>query len=384
MNTIQHFVAVQCLFILQMGNSLKQKNVRIAIIGVGNCASALIQCLSYYSEREAASNDLLRPSIGGYSLQDINIVCAFDIDRRKVGLPLNEAIFSLPNSVAKMPMKLGNDSPVVLMGEVLDGCAPHMSEYPEEYAFRVSNQEPANVFEELVRNDVDLVVSFLPVGSDVAIQHYAEACIKAKCGLINCSPCFIASDKAWVRKFEDSQLPLIGDDIKSQFGSTILHRYISQLCVDRGVKVNRTYQLNSGGNADFLNMQEHSRLKNKKKSKTEAVQSVLPERLGDGDIHIGPSDFIPWLKDNKIAFIRVEGEGFGGQKIELDMKLSVQDSSNSAGVVVDAIRCGALALDRGVGGTLEGPSAVFMKFPPVSMKDQDAVQMLNDFIKSEE
>jgi myo-inositol-1-phosphate synthase len=270
---------------------------------------------------------------------------------------------------------------IVQAGPILDGVAPHMADYPDDNAFRPVDLEPTDVAAALRASGAEVLVCYMPVGSERAVKHYANACLEAGVAMVNCVPVFLASDEVWGGKFRDAGLPIIGDDIKSQVGATIVHRALARLFADRGVGLDRTYQLNTGGNTDFLNMLERSRLKSKKVSKTEAVQSQLDERLNARDIHIGPSDYVPWQQDNKVCFIRMEGRGFGNAPIELELRLSVQDSPNSAGVVIDAIRCVKLALERGEGGPLEAPSAYYMKSPPRQLRDSVALDACNAFIE---
>jgi myo-inositol-1-phosphate synthase len=361
-----------------------QKNIKVAIAGVGNCASALVQGVEYYSNRRNAPIDgVMRRSIGGYSCSDIEFVAAFDIDRRKVGRPLEEAIFAKPNCTRVFQSSLPVSNVIVQAGPVFDGVAPHMAEYPDDVAFRPADLEPTDIAAALRSSGAEILVCYLPVGSEQAVKHYAQACLDAGVGMINCVPVFLASDPEWARKFRDAGVPIVGDDIKSQVGATIVHRTLARLFADRGVSLDRTYQLNTGGNTDFLNMLERSRLKSKKYSKTESVQSQLDERLDAADIHIGPSDYVPWQHDNKVCFIRMEGRGFGDAPLEMELRMSVQDSSNSAGVVVDAIRCAKLALDRGLGGPLEAASAFYMKSPPRQLRDSVARDACNAFIDGE-
>jgi myo-inositol-1-phosphate synthase len=322
--------------------------IKVAIAGVGNCASALVQGVEYYRARQGtALEGVMRSSIGGYSCGDIEFVAAFDIDRRKVGRPLEEAIFAKPNCTRVFQSALPVSNVIVQMGPVLDGVAPHMADYPDDAAFRPVDLEPTDVAAALRTSGAEILLCYLPVGSEQAVKHYARACLDARVAMINCVPVFLASDPHWAQQFREAGVPIVGDDIKSQVGATIVHRALVRLFSDRGVGIDRTYQLNTGGNTDFLNMLERTRLKGKKISKTESVQSQLDEPLDPRDIHIGPSDYVPWQKDNKVCFIRVEGRGFGGGPIDLEMRLSVEDSSNSAGVVIDAIRCAKLALERG-------------------------------------
>ena len=361
-----------------------ERKIKIAIAGVGNCASALVQGVEYYrNRRNAAIDGVMRHSIGGYRASDIEFVAAFDVDKRKVGRSLEEAIFAKPNCTRIFQSSLPVSNVVVQAGPVLDGIAPHMAEYPDDAAFRCADLEPTDVAEALRASGAEILVCYLPVGSDQAVKHYAQACLDAGVGMVNCVPVFLASDPEWAGKFKQAGLPIVGDDIKSQVGATIVHRTLARLFADRGVSVDRTYQLNTAGNTDFLNMLERKRLKSKKISKTEAVQSQLDERLDPSDIHIGPSDYISWQHDNKICFIRIEGRGFGDAPIELELRLSVEDSSNSAGVVVDAIRCVRLAQDRGLAGPLEAPSAYYMKSPPKQFRDSVAHDACNAFIDGE-
>ena len=355
--------------------------IRLAIAGVGNCASSLIQGLHYYNDLEnGVAAGLMHSKIGDWEPTHLRVVAAFDVDRRKVGKPVEEAIFAKPNCALKFQKKLPISGVEVQMAPVLDGVAPHMEDYPEDDAFRVADAEPVDVAQALRDSGAQVLVCYMPVGAEEAVQHYAHACLDAGVAMVNCVPVFIASDPTWAQRFRAHGLPLIGDDIKSQIGATIVHRGLARLFVDRGVKLERTYQLNTGGNTDFLNMLSRERLKSKKISKTEAVQSQLDDRLESRDIHIGPSDYVRWQNDNKVCFIRMEGRGFGGAPIELELRLSVQDSPNSAGVVIDAIRCCGLALARGEGGVVEGPSAYFCKHPPRQYTDSEAFQMTERFL----
>lgn len=363
---------------------MKKREIRIGILGVGNCASALIQGIEYYKSLPAddarASIGLMHTCIGGYAVGDIKVVSAFDIDTRKVGKGLKDALFSPPNC-AKIFYPNLPDYPVkVMMGHVLDGVAEHMVNYPDDIRFIPSDAQPVNVADILTETKTEIVVCYLPVGAEKAVKFYAEECLKAGVAFINCMPVFIASDEQWIKRFEEKNIPVLGDDIKSQLGATIVHRVIAKLFENRGVNIISTYQLNVGGNTDFLNMLNRSRLNSKKISKTEAVQSQLEKPLSWENIHIGPSDFVPFLKDNKICFLKILGEGFGGVPIELELKLSVEDSPNSAGIVIDAIRCTKLALDRKIGGVLKSPSAYFMKHPLEQYSDEDARKMVEEFI----
>jgi myo-inositol-1-phosphate synthase len=358
--------------------------IRVAIAGVGNCASSLIQGVDYYRRTEKGRPDrslgLMHHNLGGYRPSDIEFVAAIDIDRRKVGRPLKEAVFAKPNCTKVFNPRI-SDFPVrVQMGEVLDGLAPHMKDYPDDRRFIVADRKPSSIPELLKRSGADMLVNYMPVGSEQATAFYAEACLKAGVGFINCVPVFIASDRAWAKRFAEKGIPIIGDDIKSQIGATIIHRTLTKLFEDRGVKLDSTYQLNVGGNTDFLNMLNNGRLKSKKISKTEAVQSQLHKPLAKENVHIGPSDYIPWLHDNKVCFLRMEGRGFGEIPINIELRLSVEDSPNSAGVVIDAVRCLKIAQDRNVGGVLISPSSYFMKHPIEQFSDEEARDMVEEFI----
>lgn len=366
--------------------------IRVAIAGIGNCASALVQGVAYYgdalgdgdgdgaAERRAHDDGVMRGEIAGYRPGDLRFVAAFDVDARKVGQPLEDAVFAPPNCARVFQETLPPTGVQVAMGPVLDGVAGHMADHPEARAFRVAEASAVDVAKVLRDAEADVLVCYLPVGSEKAARHYAEACLEAGVALVNCLPVFLASDPGWAARFRDAGLPIIGDDVKSQVGATIVHRVLARLLADRGVGLERTYQLNTGGNTDFLNMLERERLTSKKTSKTEAVQSQLDARLESDAIHIGPSDYVPWQADNKLAFIRLEGRGFGDAPIEIEMRLSVEDSPNSAGVVIDAVRCAKLALDRGLAGPIEAASAYFMKSPPRQMRDDEARRALDEFI----
>ncbi len=356
--------------------------IRVAIVGVGNCASSLIQGLEFYRRYENRDlGGLMHPSIGGYSCDDIEVVAAFDIDRRKVGLPVEQAIFAKPNCTTVFQTLIPTSGVTVNMGPVLDGVAQHMFDYPDDEAFRPADEKPVDVAGVLKETRAEVLVCYLPVGSEQAVRHYAEACLEASVAMVNCVPVFIASDPEWARRFAKAGVPIVGDDIKSQVGATIVHRMLARLFGDRGVHLDRTYQLNTGGNTDFLNMLAHERLTSKRVSKTESVQSQLDERLESRDIHIGPSDYVAWQDDNKVCFIRMEGRGFGDVPMELELRLSVQDSPNSAGVVIDAVRCAKLGLERGHAGPIKGVSAYHRKSPPVQMRDTAARLRTEDFIR---
>jgi myo-inositol-1-phosphate synthase len=364
---------------------LRMEKIRIAIVGLGNCASSLIQGIEYYrGKNQSDATGFMHWEIGNYRPGDIDVVAAFDIDGRKVGKDLSEAIFQPPNCTKPICGKMPTKGVRVRMGQVLDGFADHMKHYETRYTFVLSDErEPIEdeVIETLRSSGAQMLLNYLPVGSEKATRFYVGCALKANLGVINNIPVFIASDPEWQRRFERRGLPLIGDDVKSQIGATIIHRVLANLFRNRGVKLERTYQLNTGGNTDFLNMLDRSRLVNKKRSKTESVQSQLGEkRLDPENIHIGPSDWVAWQKDNKVAYIRMEGKLFGDMPMNLDLRLSVEDSPNSGGVVIDAVRCCKLALERGKGGILSSASAYFMKHPPRQFTDDEAWKMTEDFI----
>lgn len=367
---------------------MEDSTIKIAIVGIGNCASSLVQGIHYY--KEMGSNDgvgLMQPLIGPYAPGDVKVVAAFDIDRRKVGVDVHEAIFKAPNCTTEFFPDLPSSDTVVRMGKIIDGYSDHMADYPDEQTFLLSNEaEPSmdEVVQTLRQSGTEVVMNYLPVGSEEATRFYAECALQAGAAFVNNIPVFIASDPEWARRFEEAGLPLIGDDIKAQLGATITHRVLTDLFKKRGVKLERTYQLNTGGNTDFLNMLNMHRLASKKESKTEAVQSVAAERLDDFNIHIGPSDYVPWQKDNKICFIRMEGRLFGNVPMNLELRLSVEDSPNSAGVAIDSIRCAKLALDRGIRGVLKAPSAYFCKHPMEQVTDDEAFQLVKEFINGQE
>ena len=355
------------------------KKVRVAIVGVGNCASALVQGIKFY--REAAPDEtvagLMHVVLGGYHVRDIEVVAAFDIAAGKVGRDLAEAIHAVPNNTCRF----ADVAPIgveVRRGPTLDGLGRYLKDVVRE-----DPAAPDDVAGRLREAGAEVLVSYLPVGSQEATLWYAEQALEAGCAFINCIPVFVASDQAWAARFEAARLPIIGDDIKSQVGATIVHRVLANLFKDRGVRLERTYQLNFGGNTDFLNMLERDRLRSKKISKTNAVVSQFDHELAAGDVHVGPSDHVPWLEDRKWAQIRLEGTGFGGVPLSCELKLEVWDSPNSAGVVIDAVRCAKLALDRGRGGPLLGPSSYFMKSPPRQHEDGEARRRLEAFIRGE-
>jgi myo-inositol-1-phosphate synthase len=357
------------------GNGADDK-VRVAIVGVGNCASSFVQGVQYY--REASPDEfvpgLMHVDLGGYHIRDIEFTAAFDVDREKVGQDLSEAIFAGQNNTVKFSDVPTLDVPVA-RGMTHDGIGKYLSDVIDK-----APGETADVVDILKRTRTDVLVSYLPVGSEEATKWYVEQALNAGCAFVNCIPVFIAREDYWRRRFERSGLPIIGDDIKSQVGATIVHRALTRLFVDRGVRLEETYQLNFGGNTDFLNMLERERLMSKKISKTRSVTSQLNYDIGADNVHIGPSDYVPWLKDRKWAYIRLEGRSFGDVPLNVELKLEVHDSPNSAGIVIDAVRCCKLALNRGIGGALEGPSAYFMKSPPVQHTDSKARELTEAFI----
>lgn len=359
--------------------------IRVAIVGVGNCASSLVQGVTYYRAANDNAAGVMHWNIGGYEPTDVEFVLAYDIDARKVGVDLAQAIFAKPNCTAVFA-EVPTSGIMVKMGRVLDGVADHMGAMPADRSFVGSDAieaDRAGVVADLGASRADVLINFLPVGSEDATKFYMECALEAGVGVVNCMPVFIASDPEWEQRFKARGLPIVGDDIKAQFGATIVHRALTNLMRQRGVRMDRTYQLNTGGNTDFLNMMDRSRLISKKISKTEAVQSVMAQRLSDENIHVGPSDYVPWLNDNKLCFLRLEGALFGNVPMNIEVRLSVEDSPNSAGVVIDAIRCCKLALDRGDGGALIGPSAFFCKHPPQQFTDDEASQMVDVFIEAQ-
>ena len=350
--------------------------VRLAIVGVGNCASSLVQGLEYYKEADPETRvpGLMHVKLGDYHVSDIEVAAAFDVDAKKVGADVAEAIFSEPNNTIRFA-DVPPTGVTVQRGTTLDGLGQFYEDVITE-----SDAAEVDVAQALRDARADVVVCYLPVGSEQAARFYAQAALDAGCAFVNCLPVFIASDRTWARKFVDAGLPIVGDDIKSQVGATIVHRVLTKLLEDRGVKLNRTYQLNFGGNMDFMNMLERERLVSKKVSKTQSVQSQMRKSLDKSDIHIGPSDYVPWLEDRKWAQIRLESQGFGDVPLNIELKLEVWDSPNSAGIVIDAVRCAKIAKDRGVAGPIIGPSAYFMKSPPVQFSDEGAHEMVEEFI----
>jgi len=350
--------------------------IRVAIVGVGNCANSLIQGITYYKDatNETEIPGLMHPVLGGYHIKNINFVLALDVDAKKVGLDLSEAIWASENNTIKFA-NVGKTGVTVKRGTTLDGLGRYYKETITE-----STAAPVDVVAELKSNKVDVVICYLPVGSEEAAKFYAQCAIDAGCAFVNALPVFIASDPVWADKFTKAGLPIVGDDIKSQVGATITHRIMAKLFQDRGVHLDRTYQLNVGGNMDFKNMLERDRLESKKISKTQSVTSQLDYDLGAKNVHIGPSDYIPWLDDRKWAYVRLEGRAFGDVPLNLEYKLEVWDSPNSAGVIIDALRCAKIALDRKIGGPLLSPSSYFMKSPPVQYTDEQAYQKVEHFI----
>ena len=363
--------------------------IRVAIAGVGNCASSLIQGIHYYHDQpdEASRQNigLLHPDIRGYAPGDIEAVAAIDVDARKVGRPLHDALWAAPNNTKIFYDGFRYDGVKVAMGNVLDGVPDHMAEYREAQRFVVADRPSASrrdIVSLLHDTGAEILMCYLPVGSQKAVEFYAECCLEAGVSLINCMPVFIVSDPVWGERFKQAGIPCIGDDVKAQIGATIVHRVLTRLFQERGAKIDATYQLNTGGNTDFLNMLNRRRLSSKKISKTEAVQSQLDVPLEPDQVHIGPSDYVPWQKDNKVCFCRIEGRGFGGVPLNLELRLSVEDSPNSAGETVDAIRCCKLARDWRLAGPLISVSAFTMKHPPVQFTDYEAHRLLEEFINN--
>lgn len=357
----------------------ESKKVRVAIIGVGNCASSLVQGVQYY--KNAKEDDrvpgIMHVNLGGYHIRDVEFSAAFDIVDTKVGKDLSEAIFAYPNNTFKFT-DVPNLNVPVYRGMTHDGLGKYLSQI-----LKKAPGPTADIVKILRDTKTDVVINYLPVGSEMATKWYVEQILEAGCGMVNAIPVFIASSEYWADRFRERNLPIIGDDIKSQVGATILHRVLTSLFVDRGVRLDRTYQLNFGGNTDFMNMLERERLESKKISKTGAVTSMLPYDVGANNVHVGPSDYVPWLTDRKWCYIRMEGTTFGDVPLNLEAKLEVWDSPNSAGVVIDAVRCIKLALDRGISGPLYAPASYFMKTPPKQFKDNLCLEMTEAFIKGE-
>lgn len=360
----------------------KQHTIKVAIVGVGNCASSLVQGIEYYKN---APDDSFVPGVmhvnfGGYHIRDIEVVAAFDVNENKVGKDIAEAIYAEPNNTAVFA-QVPRTGVTVLRGPQLDG----VNKYTAQLVPVNEKRKAVDVVKTLKDSGAEIVINYLPVGSQEATEYYAQAAIDAGCGFVNCIPVFIASDKKWAAKFEAAGLPIIGDDIKAQVGATIVHRTLVNLFLDRGMKIERTYQLNTGGNTDFLNMLERERLASKKISKTEAVQSQIEARgqtIEAEDIHVGPSDYVPWQKDNKICFLRIESKHFGDVPMNLELRLSVEDSPNSAGVAIDSIRCLKLALDKHLSGAIIEPAAFFQKHPPKQIEDRTARELVEQYIQT--
>lgn len=357
--------------------------IKVAIVGLGNCASSLIQGIHYYQNQNNQPVGIMHEEIGGYCISDIEVVLAIDIDDRKVGKDISEAIFSKPNCTKVFCPNIPLSGKKVQMGVVMDGISEHTEKYIEEIrVVKALLPEPSrsDLVETIKESGAEMMVNYLPVGSKRATEFYAECAIESGVGFINCMPVFIASDSVWIEKFREKGLPCIGDDIKSQLGATIVHRELMRLFEQRGIKIEHTYQLNTGGNTDFLNMLNRERLRDKKISKTSAVQSNIEVKLEDRDIHVGPSDFVEWQRDNKVCFLRIEGKQFGDIPMNLELRLSVEDSPNSAGVVIDAIRCMKIALNRKIAGDVEEPSSYFMKHPKIQVEDFMGRQRLEEYI----
>ena len=359
-------------------------SIKVAIVGIGNCCSSLVQGLAYYREGGNDTVGLMHHELGGYKPSDIKVVAAWDVDARKVGKDIGEAIFAKPNCTAVFAEQVPAMGAVVKMGRVLDGVAEHMTDYIDDRTFVVADApEPskADVVQVLKDTGADVLMNYLPVGSQKATEFYAECALEAGVAFVNNIPVFIASNPEWADRFTKAGVPIIGDDIKAQLGATIVHRVLTDLFAKRGVKLERTYQLNTGGNTDFLNMTNKGRLASKKVSKTEAVQSVAAHRLEDENIHVGPSDYVAWQNDNKVCFLRMEGLLFGGVPMNIEMRLSVEDSPNSAGVAIDMIRCAKIAKDRGIGGPIYPAASYFCKHPPRQIPDDQAHDALEAFIR---
>ena len=365
-------------------NGPQATDINLAIVGVGNCASSLVQGIAHYQNGGANEQiGLMHWDLGGYRPKDIKVVAAWDIDERKVGRDVGDAIFAKPNCTAIFCDHVSKTGTKVAMGRILDGTSDHMEGWAEDRRFIPSSSpEPdrTDVVGVLRETGADVMINYLPVGSQQATEFYADCALQAGVAFVNCIPVFIASDERWAKKFKGAGVPVIGDDIKAQLGATIVHRVLTDLFRKRGVKLDRTYQLNTGGNTDFLNMLNRHRLEQKKISKTEAVQSVAEHRLDPDNIHIGPSDYVAWQNDNKVCFLRMEGQLFGGVPMNLELRLSVEDSPNSAGVAIDLIRCAKIAKDRGLAGTIRPAAAYFCKHPPEQLADDEAFTALERFI----
>ena len=357
--------------------------IKVGVVGAGNCFAGLAQGIEYYKRNKTQKLGLMHENIGGYGIDDIDFVSAFDVGENKVGRPLSEAIFADPNYVKWVDSVSCCNSTIVRESPILDGIGVYVASMIKPIK---QNKKPKELereaIEEIENTKTRILINYLPVGSQKATEFWANVALKTNCAFINCIPVFIASDKVWEKRFKDKKLPVVGDDIKGVIGATITHRTLAKLCVDRGAVIDRTYQINVGGNTDFANMLEMERLKSKKISKTEAVQSLIPKnlRLADNDIYIGPSDFIPFLGNTKLAFIRLEGRMFANIPFNMEVRLEVDDKANSGGIAIDAIRCAQLALDKGIGGNLTYASAYLMKHPPVQMTDEEARKKLDEWI----
>jgi len=357
------------------------KPIKVAVIGVGNCASSLVQGVYYYRQNNSAGG-LIHDQIGGYGAGDVEFVLGVDVDARKVGKDIGEAIFAGPNCTTVFHGDVPQIGNKVIMGRILDGVAEHMTGMGDRGFILADAPEPthADMVAAIKASGAEVLLNFLPVGSQEATEFYMEVALEAGVAVVNCMPVFIASTPEWEARFRAKRLPIVGDDIKAQIGATIVHRVLSSLFGARGVNVEKTYQLNTGGNTDFMNMLDRQRLGSKKESKTEAVQAMLAHRLADENIHVGPSDYVPWQKDNKLCFLRLEGTQWGNVPMNIELRLSVEDSPNSAACVMDAIRCCKVALERGEGGALIGPSAYFCKHPPQQFSDDVAAQLVEEYI----
>jgi myo-inositol-1-phosphate synthase len=356
--------------------------IKVGVIGVGNCFAGLVQGIEYYKRNKTQKIGLMHEKIGGYGIEDIDFVSAFDVGENKIGKPLSEAIYMQPNMVNWVD-SVSTCHGIVKESPILDGVGVYVASMIKPIRQTKSIKEiEKEAIEEIESTGTRILINYLPVGSQKATEFWANVALKTNCSFINCIPVFIASDKKWSKKFAEKKLPVIGDDVKGQIGATIVHRILSKICTDRGTIIDRTYQINVGGNTDFANMLERERLESKKISKTEAVQSQLSQKLDNGNIYIGPSDFIPFLGNRKLAFIRIEGRMFADIPFNMELRLDVDDKANSGGIVIDAIRCAQLALDKGIGGPLVEASAYLMKHPPLQMSDEEAKKRLDEWIKN--
>lgn len=362
---------------------MADKKIRCAVVGVGNCFAGLVQGIEYYRQHpEMEIIGVMHPEIGGYSIHDLEFVAAFDVDSKKVGKPLGEAVYAEPNKVRWVPKLSRMQDVIVKQAPRLDGIGHYVEKVVVPVKDRPIEELRKEILEELKNKNVEMLVSYLPVGSDNATKFWAQVCLDAKIAFVNCMPSFIASDPGWAERFRKANIPVIGDDIKGQVGATIVHRTLARLCDDRGTRIERTYQINVGGNTDFLSMKEQERLHSKRISKTESVQSQLRQRLPEDAIYVGPSDFIPFLGNTKLMFMRIEGRMWANIPYNMEVRLEVDDKANSAGIVIDAIRLAKLALNKNIGGPIIAASAYLMKHPPVQMSDSEARKALEDFIRS--